>query len=88
MEELHYHKKRQRVAVPYVGPWNDENHTLSAREGKCYRNTCDGIAHHGWRNDGMWGAKYCLECIKKLPTNLMIPIPLSEEDQKKCGFLK
>ena len=89
MEEMDYHKKRQRVAHPYVGPWSDEKHSISAKGGFCYRNDCNSIAHHGWKNTGMNGAKYCLGCIKyKLPKELMVPIPLSPEDLKKFGFSK
>ena len=69
---------RQRVAVPYTPCHGDDAaHQQKAAAGLCYRLVCPNVAHHGWRNTGMEGAKYCLTCVRmfsKINPNLFVPV--------------
>lgn len=58
--------RRQRIPVPYTGPWSDEPHKAKAAAGLCYRLTCMSVADHRWRNTGMGDAKYCGHCVRLL----------------------
>ena len=66
--------RRQREPIPYVGPWSDEPHKQKAAAGLCYRLVCQNVAHHGWRNTGMQGAKYCLSCVRSMNEGLSVPL--------------
>ena len=70
--------RRQRIPIPYTSPWPDEGHRAKAAAGLCFRLVCPNIAHHGWRNTGVPGARYCLACVRLLnegTPGLCVPDP-------------